>query len=160
MASQSCPRQGHAWRLTHAAGTSPLLSAAVDSSETTKVTAGSSEALLQGHKSCFKLLARATQGEGRRHVSCIRPAISEAFAVATTRTRGAVKADIPHVEEHVCRLEKVGKETHSKLQDIRAAAKTVGISNLDALHNRVDKGAFPCMAVNSPLCLTEALSLS
>ena len=46
--------------------------------------------------------------------------------VATRRTRTAGKVDIPSIEDHVSKLEHMGKETVKKLQDIHGAAMQVG----------------------------------
>ena len=48
--------------------------------------------------------------------------------VATRRTRTAGKADIPKVDDHVSRLEHMGKETVKKLQNIKAAAESISVS--------------------------------
>ena len=47
--------------------------------------------------------------------------------VATRRTRTAGKVDIPSIEDHVSKLEHMGKETVKKLQDIHGAAMQVGL---------------------------------
>lgn len=86
----------------------------------------SSEALLSGRKPPFRLLAWVIDKENRN--LSIRHAVSEGFVVATRRTRTAGKADIPKVDDHVSRLEHMGKETVKKLQDIRSAAESVSIS--------------------------------
>lgn len=44
------------------------------------------------------------------------------WQVATRRTRTAGKVEIPNVDDHVSKLEHMGKETVKKLQDIRTAA--------------------------------------
>ena len=56
----------------------------------------------------------------------MRHAISEGFVVATRRTRTAGKVDIPSIDDHVSKLEHMGKETVKKLGDIRTAAMQVG----------------------------------
>ena len=38
------------------------------------------------------------------------------WQVATPRVRTAVKADIPHIEDHVSKLHAVGAQTQQKLQ--------------------------------------------
>lgn len=86
----------------------------------------SSEALLSGRKPPFRLLAWVIDKENRN--LSIRHAVSEGFVVATRRTRTAGKADIPKVDDHVSRLEHMGKETVKKLQDIRSAADSASIS--------------------------------
>ena len=55
----------------------------------------------------------------------MRHAISEGFVVATRRTRTAGKVDIPSIDDHVSKLEHMGKETVKKLGDIRTAAMQV-----------------------------------
>lgn len=52
-----------------------------------------------------------------------------------------LQPEIPHVEEHVSKVECVGLQTQSKLQDIRAAAAAVGIHNLAVVHNCITSGA-------------------
>eukprot|EP00798_Chlamydomonas_sp_ICE-L_P030155 gene30155-35135_t len=86
----------------------------------------SSEAILSGRKPPFRLLVRALLPESRPKLK-IRHAISEGFVVATRRTRTAGKVDIPSLDDHVSKLEHMGKETVKKLQDIRTAAVQAGI---------------------------------
>lgn len=86
----------------------------------------SSEALLSGRKPPFRLLARAVTGAGSP-ASNIRSAVSEGFVVATRRTRTAGKVDIPNVDDHVGKLEHMGRETVKKLQDIRGSALAAGV---------------------------------
>eukprot|EP00208_Stichococcus_sp_RCC1054_P004620 CAMPEP_0206134604 /NCGR_PEP_ID=MMETSP1473-20131121/106_1 /ASSEMBLY_ACC=CAM_ASM_001109 /TAXON_ID=1461547 /ORGANISM="Stichococcus sp, Strain RCC1054" /LENGTH=488 /DNA_ID=CAMNT_0053526221 /DNA_START=191 /DNA_END=1654 /DNA_ORIENTATION=+ len=85
----------------------------------------SSEAMLSGRKPPFRLLVRAVHDEGRR--LSIRHAVSEGFVVATRRTRTAGKVEIPNVDDHVGKLEHMGKETVKKLQDIHGAGRGSGI---------------------------------
>lgn len=97
----------------------------------------SSEALLSGRKPPFRLLARIipspnstgpeSNPEARNVVPRVRCAISEGFVVATRRTRTAGKVDIPNVDDHVGKLEHMGRETVKKLQDIRGSALAAGI---------------------------------
>ena len=51
-----------------------------------------------------------------------------------------LQPDIPHIEDHVSKIEAVGLKTQQKLQDIRAAATTAGIADLNVLHNNVTTG--------------------
>lgn len=96
----------------------------------------SSEAMLSGRKPPFRLLVRAVfkdgsvaaaaaaaaagGGNGSRKNGEIPPparhAVSEGFVVATRRTRTAGKVEIPNVDDHVSKLEHMGKETVKKLQ--------------------------------------------
>jgi hypothetical protein len=85
----------------------------------------SSEAMLSGRKPPFRLLVRAAASDGRK--VNIRHAVSEGFVVATRRTRTAGKVEIPNVDDHVSKLEHMGKETVKKLQDIRGAAVQAGV---------------------------------
>ncbi|KAH7619140.1 hypothetical protein Ndes2526B_g06092 [Nannochloris sp. 'desiccata'] len=99
----------------------------------------SSEALLSGRKPPFRLLARSfvANSNGKTASSktaataaampTIRSAVSEGFVVATRRTRTAGKVDIPNVDDHVGKLEHMGRETVKKLQDIRGSALAAGI---------------------------------
>ncbi|KAK9840330.1 hypothetical protein WJX74_007747, partial [Apatococcus lobatus] len=97
----------------------------------------SSEAMLSGRKPPFRLLVRAVHADGHR--LNVRHAVSEGFVVATRRTRTAGKVEIPNVEDHVSKLEHMGKETVKKLQDITGAAVQSGleISVPDNTINRV-----------------------
>ncbi len=52
-----------------------------------------------------------------------------------------LQPDIPHIEEHVSKVECVGLQTQQKLLDISAAAAAVGIHNLSVVHNCVTTGA-------------------
>ncbi|KAK9806750.1 hypothetical protein WJX72_001396 [[Myrmecia] bisecta] len=121
---------------------------------------GSSEALLSGTKPPFRLLVRALNQADHTRATRIRFAVSEAFVVATPRVRTAVKADIPHIDDHVSKLQAVGIQTQNKLQDIRAAAAAVGIYDIQVPHNTVTKvGQFKELVImaeqDRPLC--EAL---
>lgn len=100
----------------------------------------SSEALLSGRKPPFRLLAWVIDKENRN--LSIRHVVSEGkkitrkqpkmlflgFVVATRRTRTAGKADIPKIDDHVSRLEHMGKETVRKLQDLRSAAEGASVT--------------------------------
>ena len=59
-----------------------------------------------------------------------RHAVSEGFVVATRRTRTAGKVEIPNVDDHVSKLEHMGKETVKKLQDVAGSAAAVGVGAL------------------------------
>ncbi len=60
--------------------------------------------------------------------------------VATRRTRTAGKVEIPNVDDHVSKLEHMGKETVKKLQDIRGSAVQCGI-DVNVPDNCIVKGA-------------------
>ena len=60
--------------------------------------------------------------------------------VATRRTRTAGKVEIPNVDDHVSKLELMGKETVKKLQDIHGAAIGSGI-DISVPTNCINKGA-------------------
>jgi Calmodulin binding protein-like len=96
----------------------------------------SSEALLSGRKPPFRLVVRAGGGAGR-----IRHAVSEGFVVATRRTRTAGKVEIPNVDDHISKLEHMGKETVKKLQDIRGSARASGI-DIQVPDNCINKGIY------------------
>lgn len=93
----------------------------------------SSEALLSGRKPPFRLLARAVWrtapggGAAPSTPPPARHAVSEGFVVATRRTRTAGKVEIPNVDDHVSKLEHMGKETVKKLADIVASAAAAGV---------------------------------
>lgn len=103
-----------------------------------KVT-DSSEALLTGRAPPFRLLARVVR-RGGDLLPGVAPALSEPFVVATARVKGAVKAEIPHVDDHVSKLEGLGVQTQKKLEDITAAAVAAGVPNLQVPYNCVTKG--------------------
>ncbi|KAK9908084.1 hypothetical protein WJX75_002589 [Coccomyxa subellipsoidea] len=105
----------------------------------------SSEAMLSGRKPPFRLLVRAVASDGRK--VNIRHAVSEGYVVATRRTRTAGKVEIPNVDDHVSKLEHMGKETVKKLQDIRVSAIQSGI-DITVPDNRIDKvGEFRKLAL-------------
>ena len=60
--------------------------------------------------------------------------------VATQRVKTAQKSEIPHIDEHVSKIEGVGVQTQSKLLDIKGAAETAGLPTLTAVHNRITTG--------------------
>jgi len=64
------------------------------------------------------------------------------FQVATRRTRTAGKVEIPNVDDHVSKLEHMGKETVKKLQDIKGAAVQAGV-DINIPENCINKGEFP-----------------
>ena len=66
--------------------------------------------------------------------------------VATRRTRTAGKVEIPNVDDHVSKLEHMGKETVKKLQDIRVSAIQSGI-DIAVPDNRIDKGSCPSVSL-------------
>jgi hypothetical protein len=102
-----------------------------------KVT-DSSEALLTGRAPPFRLLARVVQ-RGGIPLPGITPVLSEPFVVATARVRGAAKAEIPHVDDSVSKLEGLGIQTQKKLEDIQAAARASNVPNLQVPVNCVTK---------------------
>eukprot|EP00887_Chlorella_sp_A99_P003348 scaffold26.g3348.t1 len=102
-----------------------------------KVT-NSSEALLQGRAPPFRLLVRAVR-RGGASIPNISHALSEPFVVATARVKGAAKLEIPHVEDHVSKIECVGVQTQKKLEDIRGASTAAGVPDLGIPINSVTK---------------------
>lgn len=86
----------------------------------------SSEALLTGRKPPFRLLVSAVNDDGNT-VQGIRYAVSEEFVVATRRVKQANKADIPLMDDHVSKIEHIGRETVKKLQDMVVAANEIGM---------------------------------
>ena len=54
--------------------------------------------------------------------------------------RGAVKAEIPHLDDPVKMLEAVGVMTLQKLENISEAARAVGVTNLNVPQNSVETG--------------------
>ncbi len=61
--------------------------------------------------------------------------------VATQRVKTAQKAEIPHIDEHVSKIEYVGVQTQAKLQDIKSAGASVGVYGLNVCHNCITTGA-------------------
>ncbi len=102
-----------------------------------KVT-DSSEALLTGRAPPFRLLARVVQRGGLPFPG-IAPVLSEPFVVATARVKGAAKAEIPHIDDNIGKLEGLGVQTQKKLEDITAAAAAAGVPNLQIPVNSVSK---------------------
>jgi hypothetical protein len=102
-----------------------------------KVT-DSSEALLTGRAPPFRLLARLVQRGGLPFPG-IAPVLSEPFVVATARVKGAAKAEIPHINDNIGKLEGLGVQTQKKLEDITAAATAAGVPNLQIPVNSVSK---------------------
>ena len=72
-------------------------------------------------------------------LACTAPT-GTAVQVATRRTRTAGKVEIPNVDDHVSKLEHMGKETVKKLQDLRGAAIQVGL-DINVPDNCINKGA-------------------
>lgn len=102
-----------------------------------KVT-DSSEALLTGRAPPFRLLARVVL-RGGIAVTGVAPVLSEPFVVATARVKGAAKAEIPHVNDHISKVEGLGIQTQKKLEDIAAAAAAAGVANLQVPINNVTR---------------------
>ncbi|KIZ02180.1 hypothetical protein MNEG_5775 [Monoraphidium neglectum] len=86
----------------------------------------SSEALLQGRRPPFRLLAWCPDGLGGFN-HAVQYAVSDDFVVATRRVKQANKADIPLVDDHVSKIEHIGRETVKKLSDMRLAAQETGV---------------------------------
>ncbi|KAL0038779.1 hypothetical protein WJX79_007340 [Trebouxia sp. C0005] len=90
----------------------------------------SSEAMLGGQKSPYKLLVRAVNQHTGLEVPYITFVASEDFVVATPRVAKAVKAEIPCVDDPVSKLEDIGEKTQKKLLDIQAAAESSGVHDV------------------------------
>lgn len=88
----------------------------------------SSEAMLSGRKPPLRLYVEASFDKDVERLYKIRPAISEAFVVATRRTKTSGKAEIPYVDEHVSKLEHMGKETVRKLASLKESFEASGMS--------------------------------
>ena len=65
--------------------------------------------------------------------------------VATQRVKTAQKAEIPHIDEPVSKIENVGVQTQNKLQDIKAAAEQIGVHGLSVVHNCITTGQLACL---------------
>ncbi|GAB4816111.1 hypothetical protein N2152v2_003157 [Parachlorella kessleri] len=98
----------------------------------------SSEALLTGRAPPFRLVVRGVRRTGEAIPGMV-PALSEPFVVATARVKGAAKLEIPHLEDHVSKIECVGVQTQKKLEDIRAAAAAANVPDLHLPVNSVTK---------------------
>ena len=80
--------------------------------------------------------------------------------MATRRTRTAGKVEIPNVDDHVSKLEHMGKETVKKLQDIHGSALQCGIE-LSVPTNCINKGEHSMLnqcrgSPQLPLCILQA----
>ena len=51
-----------------------------------------------------------------------------------------LQPDIPHIDEHVSKVECIGVKTQQKLLDIKGAAAAVGIQDLNVIHNSITTG--------------------
>lgn len=69
-----------------------------------------------------------------------------AVQVATQRVKTAQKAEIPHIDEPVSKIENVGVQTQNKLQDIKAAAEQIGVHGLNVVHNCITTGQFAALS--------------
>ena len=70
------------------------------------------------------------------------------WQVATRRTRTAGKVEIPNVDDHVSKLEHMGKETVKKLQDIKGAAIQAGV-DINIPENCINKGTLAVQCVTA-----------
>lgn len=75
---------------------------------------GSSIAMLTGQKPQFRLWVRARNSATGQRATDVAWVVSDAFVVATQRVKGAQKAEIPHVEEHVSKIENVGVQVMNR----------------------------------------------
>lgn len=78
--------------------------------------------------------------------------------MATRRTRTAGKVEIPNVDDHVSKLEHMGKETVKKLQDIKGAAVQAGV-DINIPENCINKGdcLHDCCAENFVISKSNAV---
>eukprot|EP00198_Chlamydomonas_reinhardtii_P006783 XP_001696119.1 predicted protein of CSE family [Chlamydomonas reinhardtii] len=89
----------------------------------------SSEALLQGRKPPFRLLVSAVAADDPAvPLPAVAYAVSEDFVVATRRVKQANKAEVPLLDDHVSKIEHIGRETVKKLADVVAAAKELNLT--------------------------------
>jgi hypothetical protein len=100
-----------------------------------KVT-DSSEALLSGRAPPFRLVCRAVR-RGGIQIPGIMSAASEPFVVATSRVKSAAKTEIPHMNDHVSKIDSVGVQTQKKLEDIAAAAAAANVGHIQVPRNSV-----------------------
>lgn len=91
----------------------------------------SSEALLTGRAPPFRLAVRAVHRSGEPFEG-VQYALSEPFVVATARVKGAAKLEIPHVDDHVSKIDCVGLQvrvqgaTGSALASLAGTAQSAG----------------------------------
>ena len=84
---------------------------------------------------------RCTNQAQRSHSPPVHSAcLHRCLQVATRRTRTAGKVEIPNVDDHVSKLEHMGKETVKKLQDIKGAAIQTGV-DISVPMNTITRGA-------------------
>ena len=62
--------------------------------------------------------------------------------------RCLLQPDIPHIDEHVSKVECIGVKTQQKLLDIKGAAAAVGIQDLNVIHNSITTGGRSTAARN------------
>ena len=60
----------------------------------------------------------------------------------TVASHVCAQPDIPHIDEHVSKVECIGVKTQQKLLDIKGAAAAVGIADLNVVHNSITTGEF------------------
>ena len=77
----------------------------------------SSEALLGGHKSSFRLFARVTQSDGLDPEN-VAPAVSDEFTVATQRSKPSQKKDVPFLVDPVSILDQIGVQRLDSLRNL------------------------------------------
>ena len=98
---------------------------------------------------CAPCPSNPQQPSRYRQPSHCQSLTTKVLQVATRRTRTAGKVEIPNVDDHVSKLEHMGKETVKKLQDLRGAAMQVGLE-VNVPDNCINKGApHACMLVVS-----------
>lgn len=76
--------------------------------------------------------------------------VLSALQVATQRVKTAQKAEIPHIDEPVSKIENVGVQTQNKLQDIKAAAEQIGVHGLNVVHNCITTGQSAALSILVP----------
>ena len=62
-----------------------------------------------------------------------------------------LQPDIPHIDEHVSKVECIGVKTQQKLLDIKGAAAAVGIQDLNVIHNSITRGGLELDATRNPI---------
>ena len=73
--------------------------------------------------------------------------------------RCMLQPDIPHIDEHVSKVECIGVKTQQKLLDIKGAAAAVGIQDLNVIHNSITTGGQSIPACNVKLLQGSMSSL-
>lgn len=84
----------------------------------------SGESLLDGKQPPIVLVVRAVTARTGAPIASIKPAVSNSFCVATRRVKGAMKVDIPSMDQEV-RCNSSSASSHRQLRSIRPCTVTL-----------------------------------